>query len=173
MQTILLRWTATVDILIPVPLQSFPSHSTIASFTPQMLPHITERRAACIGQEQALYVVRLGPWQLAQYNPSTGSLLLRQTLRDADLESFLRQCCGERRTTSECSDPLNRFKALTDFVTPQSNRAEISPAPPPKPHILLPVLYVECYSGSGHEVVPIPPHRSLALWTIHLSTPPR
>lgn len=96
MLAILLRWTATVDVLTPAPLQSLPSHSKVASFTLRMFPHIAELLAASIGQKPTCYVVRLGPWRLAQYDPATESLLLRQSLRDADLESVVRQCCGGR-----------------------------------------------------------------------------
>lgn len=91
----LLRWTATVDILVPAPLQSLPSHSEVASFTLRMFPHIVGLLAAPNEQNPTCYVVRLGPWRLAQYNPATESLLLRQSLRDAGLESLVRQLfCG-------------------------------------------------------------------------------
>lgn len=91
----LLRWTATVDILAPAPLQSLPSHSKVASFRLRMFPHIVGLLAASNGQKPTYYVVRLGPWRLAQYNPATESLLLRQSLRDAGLESLVRQFfCG-------------------------------------------------------------------------------
>lgn len=101
MLAILLRWTATVDVLTPAPLQSLPSHSKVASFTLRMFPHIAGLLAASNGQKSARYVVRLGPWRLAQYDPATESLLLRQSLRDAGLELLVRQICGERRTTPE------------------------------------------------------------------------
>ncbi len=97
----LLRWTARIDVLTPAPLQSLPSHSKIASFTLRMSPHIAGLLAASNGQKQTRYVVRLGPWRLAQYDQATESLLLRQSLQDAGLESFIRQCFGERSTTSE------------------------------------------------------------------------
>lgn len=98
---LLLQWTATVDVLTPAPLQSLPSHSRIASFTLRMFPHMTGLLAACIGRKPTRYIVRLGPWPLAQYDPATELLLLRQSLRDIGLESFVRQCCSEHRTTSE------------------------------------------------------------------------
>ena len=101
MLAILLRWTATVDVLTPAPLQSLPSHSKVASFTLRMFPHMAGLLAASIGQKPTRYIVRLGPWRLAQYDPATESLLLRQSLRDAGLESLVRQCCSEHRTTSE------------------------------------------------------------------------
>lgn len=101
MLAILLRWTATVDVLTPAPLQSLSSHSKVASFTLRMFPHIAGLLAASNGQKPTRYVVRLGPWRLAQYDPATESLLLRQSLQDAGLESLVRQICGERQTTSE------------------------------------------------------------------------
>lgn len=101
MLALLLRWTATVDVLTPAPLQSLPSHSKVASFTLQTFPHIARFFAASNGQKPTRYVVRLGPWRVAQYDPATESLLLRQSLRDAGLESLVRQFCGERQTTPE------------------------------------------------------------------------
>jgi hypothetical protein len=85
----LLRWIATVDVLTPVTLQSFPSHSKSASFTPPLSPHIAELLAASNEQKPASYVLRLGPWQAARYDPATASLLLRQSLREAGLEPFI------------------------------------------------------------------------------------
>jgi hypothetical protein len=99
MLAILLRWTAMVDVLTPAPLQSLPSHSKIASFALPMFPHRAKFLTASIGQQPAHYVVRLGPWRLAQYDPTTESLLLRQSLRDAGLESLFRQICREYQTT--------------------------------------------------------------------------
>jgi hypothetical protein len=101
MLAILLRWTATVDVLTPAPIQSLSSHSKATSFTLQMFPHIAGLLAASIGQKPMRYVVRLGPWRLAQYDPATESLLLRQSLRDAGLESLVRQIYSECHTTSE------------------------------------------------------------------------
>ncbi len=101
MLAILLRWTATVDVLTPAPLRSLPSHSKVASFTLRMFPHIAGFLSASNGQKPTCYVVRLGPWQLAQYDPTTESLLLRQSLQDAGLESLIRQCCTERESTTE------------------------------------------------------------------------
>jgi hypothetical protein len=99
MLTLLLRWTATIDVLTPAPLRSLPSHSKVASFTPRMSPHVAGLHAASSGQKPTRYIVRLGPWRLAQYDPATESLLLRQSLRDAGLESVVRQICGERPRT--------------------------------------------------------------------------
>ena len=96
---LLLRWTARVDVLTPAPLQSLPSHSKVASFTLRMFPHIAGLLIASNGQKSTRYVVRLGPWRLAQYDPATESLLLRQSLQDAGLESFVRQICRERPRT--------------------------------------------------------------------------
>lgn len=101
MLALLLRWAATVDVLTPAPLQSLPSHSKVASFTLRMFQHRAEFHAASIEQQSTRYVVRLGPWRLAQYDPATESLLLRQSLRGASLESLFRQICGERQTTSK------------------------------------------------------------------------
>ena len=92
----LLRWTATVDALTPAPLQSLPSHSKVASFPLRMSPQNAGPLAVSNWQKPTQYVVRLGPWKLAQYDPATKSLLLRQTLRDAGLESLVRQICSER-----------------------------------------------------------------------------
>ena len=97
----LLRWTARVDVLTPAPLQSLPSHSKVASFTLRMSPHIAGLLPASNGQKPTRYVVRLGPWRLAQYDQATESLLLRQSLQAAGLESFIRKIIGEPQTTSE------------------------------------------------------------------------
>jgi hypothetical protein len=96
---LLLRWTATVDILTPTPLQSLPSHTKVASFTLRMFPHMAGLLTASIGQKPTHFVLRLGPWRLAQYDPATESLMLRQSLQDAGLESIFRQICCERSTT--------------------------------------------------------------------------
>ena len=101
MLAILLRWTATLDVLAPAPLQSLASHSKVASFRLRMFPHIAQHLAASNGQKPTRYVVRLGPWRLAQYDPVTESLLLRQSLRDTGLESLVRQLFGTCRTTTE------------------------------------------------------------------------
>ena len=101
MLALLLRWTATVDVLASAPPQSLPSHSKIGSFRLRMFPHMTELLAVSIGQKPTRYVIRLGPWRFAQYNPATKLLLLRQSLQDAGLKPFVRQCCGEHQTTSE------------------------------------------------------------------------
>ncbi|THJ24687.1 MAG: hypothetical protein CAF45_003875 [Nitrospira sp. CG24E] len=85
----LLRWTATVDVLTRAPLRSLPSHSKIASFRLRMFPPITKLLTAYNEEQPAQYSVRLGPWRLAQYNPATESLLLRQSLREAGLERFI------------------------------------------------------------------------------------
>ena len=97
----LLRWTATVDVLTPGPLQSLPSHSKIASISLGMLPQTVRRLAASNGQKQTRYIIRLGPLGLAQFDPPTGSLLLRQSLRDAGLEPLVRQCCDEHHFATE------------------------------------------------------------------------
>jgi len=99
MLAILLRWTAMVEVFTPAPLQSLPSHSKIASFTLRMFPHRAEFLAASIGQQSTRYVVRLGPWRLAQYDPVTESLLLRQSLQNAGLESLFRQILCDPRIT--------------------------------------------------------------------------
>ena len=92
---ILLRWLATVDVLTPVSLRSLSSHSKIASLTFPLSPHMADLLAASNRQEPPSYVVRLGPWRVAQYDPATASLLLRQSLREAGLEPFFRQIFGE------------------------------------------------------------------------------
>ncbi|MBI3808233.1 MAG: S24/S26 family peptidase [Nitrospirae bacterium] len=99
MLAILFRWIAVVEVLTPAPLQSLPSHSKIASFALPMFPHMAESLATSIGEQSARYVVRLGPWRLAQYDPATESLLLRQSLRDAGLESVFRQILCAPQTT--------------------------------------------------------------------------
>ena len=101
MLAILLRWIASVDVLTPAPLQSLPSHSKVASFTLRMSPYIAGLLPASNGQKPTRYVVRLGPWRLAQYDPATELLLLRHSLQEAGLESFVRQIIGARQTTSE------------------------------------------------------------------------
>ena len=87
--TILLRWTATVDVFTPTLLRSLPSHSSVASFTLRKSPHIAELLTTSNRQNPVRYVVRLGPWQMAQYDPTTASLLLRQSLREAGLEPLI------------------------------------------------------------------------------------
>lgn len=101
MLTLLLRWTATVDILTPAPIQSLPSHSTVASITLSMFPHPAGLIADANGQHPTHYVVRLGPWRLAQYDPGRESLLLRQSLRDAGLAPLFQQIFGECSITPE------------------------------------------------------------------------
>lgn len=49
---LLLQYTATVDVLTPVPLQSLPSHSKIASFTLREFPRMTELLAVSIGKNR-------------------------------------------------------------------------------------------------------------------------
>ena len=101
MLALLLRWTARVDVLTPAPLQSLPSHSKVASFTLRAFPHSAGLLAASNGQKPTCYIVRLGPWRLAHYDPATESVLLRQSLQNAGLESFIRQIIGGRQTTTE------------------------------------------------------------------------
>ena len=96
MLAILLRWTARVDVLTPAPLRSLPSHSKAASFTLRISPPIAGLLGASNGQKSTRYAVRLGPWRLAQYDPATESLLLRQSFRDAGLEPLVRQIFCER-----------------------------------------------------------------------------
>jgi hypothetical protein len=86
-------------LLPPAPLESLPVHSKIASLTLRMFLHIAGRLAVSSGQEPPRYGVRLKLWRLAQYDPATESLILRQSLQDAGLEPFIRQICGNRRTT--------------------------------------------------------------------------
>jgi hypothetical protein len=101
MLAILLRWTATVDVLAPAPLRSLSSHSKVATFTLRKSPYIDGLLATGNGQKSVRYVVRLGPWQLAQYDPAKESLLLRQILQDAGLEPLVRHIFGVRHTASE------------------------------------------------------------------------
>jgi hypothetical protein len=96
---VLLRWIAMIDVLTPAPLQSLASHTKMASFTLRMLPHMAGLQTASIGQTPTRYVLRLGPWRLAQYDPATESILLRQSLQDAGLESFFRQIFSACQTT--------------------------------------------------------------------------
>ena len=95
----LLQWTATVDVLAPAPLRFLSSHSKIASFKLRKSPHSAELLAASNEQKSTRYVVRLGPWQLAQYDQATESLLLRHSHRQAGLESFFRQIFSACQTT--------------------------------------------------------------------------
>lgn len=97
----LLRWAATVDVLTPVPLQSLPSHSKITSFRLRVFPRMAELLAVSIGQKPMRYVVRLGPWRMAQYDPATELLLLRQSFRDAGLESLFRQILYDPQTAEQ------------------------------------------------------------------------
>jgi signal peptidase I len=101
MFTILLRWAATVDVLTPAPLRSLPSNSTIDSFPLRLFPHIAGLIAASDRQKPLRYIIRLGSWRLAHYDPATASLLLRQSLRDAGLESVVRRNCGAHHIPSE------------------------------------------------------------------------
>ena len=101
MLALLLRWTATVDVLASAPLQFLASHSKVASFRLRLFPHRAQHLAASTGQKPTCYVVRLGPWRLAQYDPTSESILLRQSLRDAGLERLIRQCFGARDSTPE------------------------------------------------------------------------
>jgi|CXWL01.1.fsa_nt_gi hypothetical protein len=94
----LLRRTATVDAFAPAPLLSLPSHFRVDSFRLQEFPDFNASRN---GQQPTHYVLRLGPWRLAQYEPATGSLQLRQSLQDAGLEPFVRQCIRPRQTVQE------------------------------------------------------------------------
>jgi hypothetical protein len=96
---LLLRWAATVDILTPAPLQSFPSHAKVASFTLRGFPQNAELLAPSNGQKPTRYIVRLGPWRLAHYDPVTEALVLRQSLQYAGLESFIRRIFDERPRT--------------------------------------------------------------------------
>ncbi|TKB95458.1 MAG: hypothetical protein E8D41_01545 [Nitrospira sp.] len=90
MLALLLRWIATVDVLAPTSLQSLPSHAKVASFALRGFPQNGELLAPSNGQKPTRYIVRLGPWRLAQYDPATDLLLLRQSLRDAGLEPLIR-----------------------------------------------------------------------------------
>lgn len=93
---VLLRWITTVDVLTPVPLRSLPSHSKTASLTFPISRHMADLLDTSNRRKQASYVVRLGPWCVAQYDPATASLLLRQSLREAGLEPFFRQIFSTR-----------------------------------------------------------------------------
>ena len=85
----LLSKTAMVDAFAPAPLRSLLSHVRVDSFRLQAFQDFD---AAKNGPQPTHYVLRLGPWRLAQYEPATGSLLLRQSLQDAGLEPSVRQC---------------------------------------------------------------------------------
>lgn len=98
MLSLLFRKAARVDVLIPAPLRSLPSHSTVTSFKLQECHDTARLMAVSHRQQPTQYVVRLGPWRLAQYHPITGVILLRQSLKDAGLEPFIRQCCGAPKT---------------------------------------------------------------------------
>ena len=94
----LLKKTAMVDAFAPAPLRSLPSHFRVGSFR---LQEFQDFNAARNGQQPTHYVLRVGPWRLAQYEPATGSLLLRQSLQDAGLEPLIRRCCGACHRTQE------------------------------------------------------------------------
>lgn len=91
MATLLLQWTATVDVFTPAPLRSLPSLSKTASFTLRTFPWMAGLLGDSDKEKPARYVIRLGPWRMAQYDPTSASLLLRQSLRDAGLEPFFLQ----------------------------------------------------------------------------------
>ena len=95
----LLRWVATVDLLTPAPLQSLPSHSKVASFTLRAFPQNAELLAPSNGQKPTCYIVRLGLWRVAHYDPVTEALVPRQSIRYAALESFIRRIFDERPRT--------------------------------------------------------------------------
>ena len=95
----LLRRAARVDAFAPAPLRSLPSHFMVDSFRLQEFPDFN---AARNGPQPTHYVLRLGPWRLAQYEPATGSLLLRQSLQDAGLEPFVRECIRPPQTVQKC-----------------------------------------------------------------------
>lgn len=95
----LLRKTAMVDAFAPAPLRSLPSHVRVDSFRLQAFQGFN---AARNGPQPTHYVLRLGPWRLAHYEPATGSLLLRQALQDAGLEPSVRQCIRPLQTVQEC-----------------------------------------------------------------------
>ena len=100
----LLRRTARVDAFAPAPLRSLPSHVRVDSFR---LQEFQDFNATRNGPQPTHYVLHLGPWRLAQYEPATGSLLLRQSLEAAGLEPFIRQCIRPPQTVQECgSKPL-------------------------------------------------------------------
>lgn len=100
----LLRRTAMVDAFAPAPLRSLPSHVRVGSFRLQAFQDLNASRKE---PQPTHYVFRIGPWRLAQYEPVTGSLLLRQSLQDAGLEPFVRQCIRPPQTVHECgSNPL-------------------------------------------------------------------
>ncbi|MDP1948159.1 MAG: S24/S26 family peptidase [Nitrospirota bacterium] len=100
----LLRETAMMDAFAPAPLRSLPSHVRIDSFRLQEFPDLNAARNR---PQPTHYVLRLGPWRLAQYEPATGSLLLRQSLQDAGLEPFIRQCIKPLQIVQECgSQPI-------------------------------------------------------------------
>jgi signal peptidase I len=86
----LLRWTTTIDVFASAPLRSLRSHTRIASYTLRMFSNMGDHLFASFEQRPTSYVLRLGPWRLAQYDPATQSLLLRQYLQDAGLESLVR-----------------------------------------------------------------------------------
>lgn len=100
----LLRKTAMVDAFAPAPLRSLPSHVRVGSFRLQEFPDLNPARD---GPQPTHYVLRLGPWRLAHYEPETGFLLLRQSLQDAGLEPPIRQCIRPLQTVQECgSQPV-------------------------------------------------------------------
>jgi len=94
----LVRRTAMVDAFAPAPLRSLPSHVRVDSFRLQEFPDFN---AARNGPQPTHYVLRLGPWRLAHYEPATGLLLLRQSLQDAGLEPFVRRCIRPPQTVQE------------------------------------------------------------------------
>jgi hypothetical protein len=102
----LFRWTATVDAFTPAPLQSLPSLSKVTSITLRMFPLMSGVLAASIEQKPTRYIIRLGLWRLAHYDPTTETLLLRQSLQSAGLESIFRQIFSWPHTSYQAAETL-------------------------------------------------------------------
>ena len=91
---LLLYWVATVDVLTLAPLQSLHSHSKVASCSLRTYQRKAGHLAVSEAKKPACFVIRLGPWRFAQYDPATESLLLRRSFQAAGLEPLIRQYCG-------------------------------------------------------------------------------
>ena len=113
----LLRKTAMVDAFASAPLRSLPSHVRVGSFRLQEFPNFNAARNE---PQPTHFVLRLGPWRLAHYEPATDSLLLRQSLHDAGLEPLVRQCIRPPQTVQECGS--QSIEPCSDSSTSQPPR---------------------------------------------------
>jgi hypothetical protein len=143
MLAILLRWTTTIRYPCSCSYPISLPHSKVAlihtsSVTSHFRPHFCFQ-----GARARLVLWSVGPWKLAQYDPVTGCLLLRQSFQDTGLEPLIRQIWVSVQQPWQDAEKLaSRTKRCDRTV----------PSPKPETHILLPVPSVGCYSRGGYEV---------------------